>query len=87
MMTRTRRQPVPTDCCPHASGRAGGFAGCPAFAPVVERPSPPDVPGLDLDPPTPVLTCVHLTYGVVDDGRFYPRCGLGPPEARRQKSA
>ena len=88
-LTKDRLRPVPADCCPHASGRAGGFAGCVAYTPMVVRPARVEVPGLDLGPdgPLPVLTCAHLTSGSVDDGRFYPCCRLGVPAARRLASA
>jgi hypothetical protein len=88
-LPKTPLMPVPADCCPHASGRAGGFAGCVAYTPVVVRPPRVDVPGLDLGPhvPMPVLTCAHLTAGSIEDGRFYPCCRLGVPAARRLASA
>jgi hypothetical protein len=77
--------PLPPDNCPYASGRAGGFERCPAFRPVVGAPSHPPTLGADVftHEPSPLLTCEHLTVGAVDSGRFYPRCGLGAPTARR----
>lgn len=78
-------EPLPDDHCPYASGRAGGFAGCPAFLPVVVRPARARVPGLELtNDPLPVLTCCHLDVGAAEEGRFYPCCRLGTPEARRR---
>jgi hypothetical protein len=83
---RRLMQPLPPDCCPHASGRAGGFGTCPAFRPLVVRPGLAVVPGLDLGTrePSPVLTCVHLAAGMAEDGRFYPSCRLGDRDARRR---
>lgn len=77
--------PLPPDHCPYASGRAGGFANCPAFVPTVARPARAQVPGLELtNDPLPVLTCAHLDAGAAEEGRFYPCCRLGTPEARRR---
>jgi hypothetical protein len=85
-LLKTALSPLPADNCPYASGRAGGFEQCPAFRPVVDVPSRPLMPGTDVftHEPSPLVTCAYLTVGVVDSGRFYPRCQLGAPDARRR---
>jgi hypothetical protein len=84
-LSKNRMLPLPPDHCPHASGKAGGFAGCPAFLPIVVHPARAHVPGLELThEPSPLVTCSHLDVGVAEEGRFYPCCRLGAPEARRR---
>ncbi|HSR24489.1 MAG TPA: hypothetical protein VLW53_13120 [Candidatus Eisenbacteria bacterium] len=81
----SRMPPLPPDQCPHASGRAGGFESCPAHLPIVIRPARATVPGLELThEPLPLVTCCHLDVGLAGEGRFYPCCRLGTPEARRR---
>jgi hypothetical protein len=83
--SKARMLPLPPDHCPHASGRAGGFANCPAFLPIVVRPARARVPGLELThEPSPLVTCYHLDAGAAEEGRFYPCCRVGTPEARRR---
>ena|SRR2546421_1660007 len=86
----TNRLPtLPSDRCPHASGRAGGFERCPAFHPVIEQPVRRLEPGLDFltSEPCPLMTCAHLGVGGFGDGRYYARCRLGAPEARWRYAA
>jgi hypothetical protein len=85
-LLETTLPPLPADNCPYASGRAGGFERCPAFRPVVGMPRRPLAPGMDVftHEPTPLVTCAHLAVSEVSYGRFYPRCRLGTPAARRR---
>lgn len=78
--------PLPADRCPYVSGRAGGFGRCPVFRSVFWLPSrpPPRELGLSTREPAPLVTCAHLEIGVVGEGRYYPRCRLGTPGARRR---
>lgn len=84
-LSNNRLLPLPPDHCPHASGRAGGYANCPVHLPIVIRPARATVPGLELThEPLPLVTCSHLEAGLAEEGRFYPCCRLGTPEARRR---
>ncbi|HYW27478.1 MAG TPA: hypothetical protein VE953_25120 [Terriglobales bacterium] len=85
-LLETRLPPLPADRCPYASGRAGGFERCPTFRSVVGLPGRPPAPGLDVltHEPGPLTTCAFLAIGLVGAGRFYPRCRLGTPAARRR---
>lgn len=66
------------DRCPYPRPFAADFADCPAFQPM--RFEPLDAFGRAL---TPAWTCRNLIGGTLGTGRFYPRCRLGDPLARR----
>lgn len=78
--------PLPADVCPYVTGRAGGFERCPAFRAAVAVPIHPRMADADVytHEPAPVVTCAYLAVGEADDGRFYPRCRIGTPAARRR---